>query len=148
MNRCSLYLYFYPSKCSAKNAWGTNTGYGDSLREQGVDTARAQQLENWHNQQEVLAQRKNQRWMTEDFDNQVDNADEDWRKLASFGVERNQVRLWCCFADVVCDCGRFVLIKRHGHAPRDNIVVGIHVPSSNASVLLCPFHNLIYRTLI
>ena len=32
---------------SAKNAWGTNTGYADSLREKGIDTARAQQLENW-----------------------------------------------------------------------------------------------------
>ena len=56
-----------------------------------MDTQRAQQLENWHNQQEVLANRKQQRYMTEDFD-QVSSADEDWRKLASFGVERNQVR--------------------------------------------------------
>lgn len=32
---------------SAKNAWGTNTGYADSLVAKGVDTARAQQLENW-----------------------------------------------------------------------------------------------------
>merc|ERR1719464_813325 len=32
---------------SAKNAWGTSTGYGDQLREQGVETSRAQQLENW-----------------------------------------------------------------------------------------------------
>mmetsp|Transcript_554 Transcript_554/g.1418 ORF Transcript_554/g.1418 Transcript_554/m.1418 type:complete len:139 (-) Transcript_554:155-571(-) len=28
--------------------------------------------------------------MTDDFDNKVESADEDWRKLASFGVERNQ----------------------------------------------------------
>jgi len=74
---------------SAKNAWGTNTGYADSLVEQGVDTARAQQLENWHNQQEVLQKRKQQRFMTDDFDNSP-SADDDWRKLASFGVERNQ----------------------------------------------------------
>ena len=32
---------------SAKNAWGTNTGYADSLVAKGVDTSRAQQLENW-----------------------------------------------------------------------------------------------------
>mmetsp|Transcript_9438 Transcript_9438/g.28161 ORF Transcript_9438/g.28161 Transcript_9438/m.28161 type:complete len:308 (+) Transcript_9438:83-1006(+) len=74
---------------SAKNAWGTNTGYADTLRAKGVDTSRAQQLENWHNQQEVLARRKEQRFMTEDFDNNQ-NDDEDWRKLAAFGVERNQ----------------------------------------------------------
>lgn len=75
---------------SAKNAWGTSTGYGDELRAKGVETSRAQQLENWHNQQEVLAKRKEQRFMTEDFDNAASNSDEDWRKLASFGVERNQ----------------------------------------------------------
>jgi len=74
---------------SAKNAWGTNTGYADSLVAKGIDTSKAQQLENWHNQQEVLAQRKAQRSMTEDFDNSP-NDEEDWRKLASFGVERNQ----------------------------------------------------------
>merc|ERR1712021_32681 len=74
---------------SAKNAWGTNTGYADSLVAQGVDTSRAQQLENWHNQQEVLAQRKQQRFMTDDFDNS-DKDDENWRQLSSFGVERNQ----------------------------------------------------------
>jgi len=75
---------------SAKNAWGTSTGYADSLVAKGVDTARAQQLENWHNQQEVLQKRKQQRFMTEDFDNSPSD-DDDWRKLASFGVERNQV---------------------------------------------------------
>lgn len=77
---------------SAKNAWGKASGYADSLVEKGVDTARAQQLENWHNQQELLQQRKNQRYMTEDFDSASSSADEDWRKLASFGIERNQVR--------------------------------------------------------
>ncbi|KAL3903332.1 MAG: hypothetical protein SGARI_005427, partial [Bacillariaceae sp.] len=74
---------------SAKNAWGKATGYADTLVEQGVDTARAQQLENWHNQQEVLAQRKGQRALTDDFDKPADE-DENWRNLASFGVERNQ----------------------------------------------------------
>jgi hypothetical protein len=74
---------------SAKNAWGKSTGYAESLRAQGMDTARAQQLENWNNQQELLQQRKNQRYMTEEFDNTSD--DDNWRNLASFGVERNQV---------------------------------------------------------
>ena len=40
--------FFYCSRYNtAKNAWGTNTGYADTLIEQGVDTSRAQQLENW-----------------------------------------------------------------------------------------------------
>lgn len=75
---------------SAKNAWGTNTGYAEALRSQGVETSRAQQLENWHNQQEVLQKRKQQRFLTEDFDSV--ESDENWRELAKFGVERNQVR--------------------------------------------------------
>ena len=75
---------------SAKNAFGRTTGYADTLIEKGVDTARAQQLENWHNQQEIINQRKSQRFMTEDFD-QVDKEDDNWRNLASFGVERTQV---------------------------------------------------------
>jgi hypothetical protein len=76
---------------SAKNAWGTSSGYGDKLRSEGMDTQRAQQLENWNNQQEVLKKRQAQRYLTEDFDN--DKGDDDnWRNLASFGVERNQVR--------------------------------------------------------
>jgi hypothetical protein len=74
---------------SAKNAWGTSTGYADSLVAKGVDTARAQQLENWHNQQEVLEKRRDQRFMTEDFD-QTASEEENWRQLSSFGVERNQ----------------------------------------------------------
>jgi len=74
---------------SAKNAWGTNTGYADKLVAEGVDTSRAQQLENWHNQQEVLARRKEQRSMTEDFES-TSTEEENWRNLASFGVERNQ----------------------------------------------------------
>ncbi|KAG7337361.1 hypothetical protein IV203_034754 [Nitzschia inconspicua] len=74
---------------SAKNAWGKSTGYAESLVEKGVDTARAQQLENWHNQQELLQQRKQQRFMTDEFD-QTSSSDDDWRKLASFGIQRNQ----------------------------------------------------------
>jgi hypothetical protein len=50
---------------SAKNAWGKSTGYADQLIEQGMDTARAQQIENWKNQREVQEQRNQQRWMTE-----------------------------------------------------------------------------------
>lgn len=73
---------------SAKNAWGTESGYAEELRNKGVETSRAQQLENWHNQQEVLQRRKQQRYMTEEFDNQ--QTDENWRELAKFGVERNQ----------------------------------------------------------
>lgn len=73
---------------SAKVAWGTNTGYAEDLRAQGMETSRAQQLENWANQQEVLKRRQAQRAMTEEFDEV--NHDEDWRTLAKFGVERNQ----------------------------------------------------------
>lgn len=75
---------------SARNAWGTDTGYAESLREQGVDTARAQQLENWNNQQEIKKMKDQQRFMTESFDEQEANAEADWRTLAKFGVERNQ----------------------------------------------------------
>ena len=75
---------------SAKNAWGTNNGYGDTLRAKGVETSRAQQLENWHNQQEVLQKRKQQRYLTDEFDKTTE--DVDWRNLASFGVGRNAVR--------------------------------------------------------
>jgi len=76
---------------SAKNAWGTSTGYADSLIDSGVDTQRAQQLENWHNQQEVTKQKQAQRWSVDQYDNNPDEReDENWRELASFGVERNQ----------------------------------------------------------
>ena len=44
-----------------------------------------------HNQQEVLQKRKAQRSLTEDFDSVDSSEDENWRNLASFGVERNQV---------------------------------------------------------
>jgi hypothetical protein len=74
---------------SAKNAWGRSTGYADKLIEQGMEAVRAQQMENWMNQQE-LRQKKNQHIkMTEQFD-QV-TYEEDWRSLSKFGVERNQV---------------------------------------------------------
>lgn len=76
---------------SAKNAWGRSTGYAETLINQGVEQSRAQQLENWHNQQEVLQRRKQQRYLTDEFDSN-DKEDENWRNLAKFGVERTQVR--------------------------------------------------------
>ncbi len=77
---------------SAKNAWGTSTGYADELmQKRGMDSARAQQLENWHNQREIQAQKQQQRFMTEQYDQVQQNAEADWRTLSKFGVERNQV---------------------------------------------------------
>lgn len=78
---------------SAKNAWGSGSasGYADSLRARGVETSRAQQLENWANQQEIKRKKDQQRYMTEQFDQVSQNADADWRTLAKFGVERNTV---------------------------------------------------------
>jgi hypothetical protein len=73
---------------SAKVAWGTSTGYSDSLRERGVDTARAQQLENWNNQQELRQKRIAHTQNLDSFDSE--KADENWRELASFGIERTQ----------------------------------------------------------
>lgn len=78
---------------SAKNAWGEGTGYAEVLvREKGMDQARAQQLENWHQQREIKAVQDGRRAMTEQYDTQQENAEADWRTLAKFGVERNQVR--------------------------------------------------------
>ncbi|GMI36490.1 hypothetical protein TrRE_jg3596 [Triparma retinervis] len=76
---------------SAKNAWGTSNGYADKLRDEGMDTAKAQMLENWQNQNNVKARRKEARYQTEEFDPLASNKmeDEDWRKLGTFGVERN-----------------------------------------------------------
>jgi hypothetical protein len=68
---------------SAKNAWGKSTGYAETLIEQGVEQSRAQQLENWRNQQEVKAERDRHRWMTDQFDQRRE--DEDWRQLSTFG---------------------------------------------------------------
>lgn len=73
---------------SAKNSWGKSTGYAEVLIEQGVETQRAQQLENWANQQEIRAQKNAQREMAEAYDDV--SYEEDWRALAKFGVERNQ----------------------------------------------------------
>ena len=77
---------------SAKNAWGTSTGYAESLLSKNpkMDTARAQQLENWANQQEVRAKNLHLKQMTETFDMQQTSAEENWRQLAKFGVERNE----------------------------------------------------------
>ena len=76
---------------SAKNAWGTTTGYADKLMEQGMEATRAQQLENWNNQQEVITKKRQQKYMAEEYDKV--SGDENWRSLSSFGVERNQVRI-------------------------------------------------------
>jgi hypothetical protein len=98
---------------SAKNAWGKSTGYADDLIAKGVDTQRAQQLENWNNQQEVLASRKEQqRYMTDDYDQVGGGEDDNWRNLAKFGVERNQVITFvgvffvCCLLTVL-NCSFF-----------------------------------------
>jgi len=76
---------------SAKNAWGTSTGYAQTLiRDKGMDTARAQQLENWHQQREINKMKQEQRNAAEMYDRVSENAEADWRTLAKFGVERNQ----------------------------------------------------------
>lgn len=70
---------------SAKNAWGKSTGYADTLIEQGMEAQKAQQLENWRNQQEVNNQRNQHRYLTEEFDNRQDD---NWRDLSNFVGER------------------------------------------------------------
>mmetsp|Transcript_12150 Transcript_12150/g.18264 ORF Transcript_12150/g.18264 Transcript_12150/m.18264 type:complete len:308 (-) Transcript_12150:183-1106(-) len=71
---------------SAKNAWGTSTGYADQLRDKGVETARAQQLENWANQREVYHKtRESERMAATDT---VADHEEDWRMLSKYGAER------------------------------------------------------------
>jgi len=77
---------------SAKNAWGTSSGYADKLLENDskMDVARAQQLENWANQQEVRAKNQQLKSMAESFDDVEASAEENWRQLAKFGVERNE----------------------------------------------------------
>jgi hypothetical protein len=77
---------------SAKNAWGKSTGYAEKLIDQGMEKSRAQQLENWMNQQEILKQKNAHRSLTESFDKVESAGEADWRTLAKFGVERNQVR--------------------------------------------------------
>jgi hypothetical protein len=97
---------------SAKNAWGSSSGYAAKLIDEGMEATRAQQFENWQNQQEVLASRKAHRYMTDDFDSStVSTADEDWRTLSKFGVERNEVRAVFRF---IYSCMFFsIMAKRH-----------------------------------
>jgi len=76
---------------SAKVAWGTSTGYADELVKSGMEATRAQQMENWQNQQELRNQRNQQKYMTDQFDQSTTTtAEDDWRALSKFGVERNQ----------------------------------------------------------
>jgi hypothetical protein len=75
---------------SAKNAWGTSTGYAAVLIEEGVEETRAQQLENWKNQQEVTSRRKEQQAMAEAYDTKNEAAETNQWDLSKFGVERNQ----------------------------------------------------------
>lgn len=81
---------FKSKTMSAKNAWGTSSGYADKLVNEGMDIQKAQQLENWQNQQEVRRKQMQTKQMMESFETQKKDADEDWRTLAKFGVERNQ----------------------------------------------------------
>jgi hypothetical protein len=77
---------------SAKNAWGTSSGYADDLLQQNpaMDVARAQQLENWQNQREIYNKNQWVKQMEIADDTNQRNAEVDWRTLAKFGVERNQ----------------------------------------------------------
>lgn len=77
---------------SAKNAWGTSSGYADELlaKNDKMDVARAQQLENWANQQEVRAKNQGLKAMADAFDQDQTSEEENWRQLAKFGVERNE----------------------------------------------------------
>lgn len=80
---------------SAKNAWGSSTGYANELlsKDPKMDVARAQQLENWQNQQEVRRKTQSQQDMAETFGQANWDEEENWRSLAKFGVDRNQVSL-------------------------------------------------------
>lgn len=69
---------------------GTSTGYADELVDQGMEATRAQQMENWRNQQEVLEARKQQRFMTESFDQVEEAGETDWRNLSGYVAGRNQ----------------------------------------------------------
>jgi hypothetical protein len=78
---------------SAKNAWGnTSSGYADELRaaNPGMDTSRAQQMENWQNQREVYNKQQTVRNYEIADQSRQDSAEMNWRDLAKFGVERNQ----------------------------------------------------------
>jgi len=83
-------VYTKSKSMSAKNAWGTDTGYAEKLKSDGMDTQKAQRLENWQNQQEVRKRQIAQKAQIDQFETQQAAGDEDWRKLAAFGVERNQ----------------------------------------------------------
>jgi len=74
---------------SAKNAWGTDTGYAKKLVDKGIDTQKAQRLENWQNQRAVRAKQVAHKELTENFDKIQEDGEADWRTLAQFGVERN-----------------------------------------------------------
>jgi hypothetical protein len=77
---------------SAKNAWGSSTGYADELltKNPKMDVSRAQQLENWQSQQEVRRKTQQQQNMAEQYGQSSWDEEENYRNLASFGVERNQ----------------------------------------------------------
>jgi len=75
---------------SARNAWGSSSGYADELVEKGMEATRAQQLENWQNQQELRNARNSHKAITDAFDAVESTGEEDWRTLSKFGVERNQ----------------------------------------------------------
>ena len=51
-----------------------------------MEATRAQQMENWQNQQELTRARQQQRFMTDQFD-QI-SKDEDWRSLSQYAGER------------------------------------------------------------
>ena len=97
---------------SAKNAWGTSTGYADELlsKDPKMDAARAQQLENWQNQQEVRKKTMHSQEMAETLDQANWDEEENWRSLAKFGVERNQVGLHICYFVRPGDVNLFVMI--------------------------------------
>lgn len=97
---------------SAKNAWGTSSGYADTLRNDGVDTQKAQRLENWQNQQEL---RRKRLAHTENLAAyETEKVDENWRELASFGVERTQVCMYCTYVymywSLYCTCSCYCTI--------------------------------------
>jgi len=71
---------------SARVAWGSSTGYADKLRDQGVESSRAQQMENWANQRELYQKTKETERMTSM--DEVTDHEEDWRMLSKFGAER------------------------------------------------------------
>lgn len=81
---------FKSKSMSAKNAWGSSSGYADELIKKGVDSQKAQRLENWQNQQEIRKKQLAQKAMIDQYETAQQNADADWRTLSKFGVERNQ----------------------------------------------------------